>query len=237
MFYLGEIYKDGLADLGVAQNLSAAVEHFSAAAEQKHFRSMYELGVLYRDGRGVEDDCERAVALLKYVAECDNVKFDLEAARTAFEEGHAERAFLMYSHTAEQGYVNGQINAAWLASQGYGDHGGQLRVQDRDALAFRFLALAASQKHSRSLRTVGDYYWYQRPLVAGDVRAEGGHEVRALVLRVLRDREDVEADGKRTACDLYEMASFVALSLLLRARTGPRAQREQSEADLLDCAQ
>ena len=95
MFYLGEIYRIG--SNGVEQNISAAVEYYISATERRHYRSMYELGVLYRDGIGVEQDCERAVALFKYVAEYHDVKFELEHARTAYENGRYAEAYVVYS--------------------------------------------------------------------------------------------------------------------------------------------
>lgn len=41
----------------------------------------------------------------------------------------------------------------------------QVVVPQNDELAFRYYSFAASQNHSRSLRVLGDYYWYQLPPV------------------------------------------------------------------------
>ena len=63
---------------GVEKNISLAVEYYIMATKHRHYRSMYELGMLYKDGIGVTQDCEKAVALFKYVAEYHNFKFELE---------------------------------------------------------------------------------------------------------------------------------------------------------------
>ena len=244
MFYLGEIYRNG--EGGVKENISLAVEYYIAATKQRHYRSMYELGMLYKDGIGVEQDCEKSVALFKYVAEYHNVKFELENGRKAYEAGNYPESFVIYSQKAEEGYINGQINAAFLASNGHHQYlydtkenpnydqtkdndynknndkyqqnetiktkrnqqfeenengecavsnfvddnnnnnvfceendddfdlfendllyrlkyNHKVSIPENKELAFRYYSFAASQNHSRSLRILGDYYWYQWP--------------------------------------------------------------------------
>ena len=47
----------------------------------------------------------------------------------------------------------------------HGPYRHRVVTPENNELAFRYFSFAASQNHSRSLRVLGDYYWYQLPPV------------------------------------------------------------------------
>lgn len=62
LFNLGVMHRD-------AQDYTKAVDYFQQAAKLDHLTSIYELGNLYRDGKGVKQDFKQAVALFRKAAE------------------------------------------------------------------------------------------------------------------------------------------------------------------------
>ena len=58
MRILGDCY---LAGKGMAQNYEAAMDCYKKAAENYNDTALYNIGVLYCNGLGVEKDYERAV--------------------------------------------------------------------------------------------------------------------------------------------------------------------------------
>ncbi len=64
--YYGGTLKKGI---GVAQNLTAAVEWFRKSAEQNCAVAFFELGVCYENGEGVEQDLDEAEAWFKKALE------------------------------------------------------------------------------------------------------------------------------------------------------------------------
>eukprot|EP01083_Nonionella_stella_P090085 251685_1 len=217
MFYLAQIYQRGD---GVAANISLAVEYYIGATKRRHYRSMYELGILYRDGVGVVRDCDKAVALLKYVAEYHDVKFELEHARTSYEEAKYAQSFVIYAQKAEEGYVNGQVNAAYLAKNGFHKDLYDVNAPNNKELAFRYYSLAAAQNHSRSLRVLGDYYWYEWPPIQMHTEMVDEYDQRSMTLSIAyqhdvnRSRIHLVIDNRHLlrheviACSLYELASL-----------------------------
>jgi TPR repeat protein len=51
------------------RNFSLAFEHWNRAAESGHARALNGLGLLYRDGKGIEKDEKRAVSLFRSASE------------------------------------------------------------------------------------------------------------------------------------------------------------------------
>jgi TPR repeat protein len=108
-FYLGSMAMEGD---GIPRNFSLGFEMFKRAAAQGHRRARFEIGWMHsRGGR-----CEQAVKAWKQVAE-DSLLPHVDGARGHFESGDMFMALLGYLEAAEQGSVNGQVNAAWLLEQ------------------------------------------------------------------------------------------------------------------------
>lgn len=123
MYYIGKIFKNGeIADeygYKIKTNISKSIEYFRRASDLLHYRSVYELAQFYRKGKGVKRNCRKALELLKFVAEYHSVKYEQENARRAFENGQYSEAYLLYAKSAEIGYLNAQINSAYLVRHGY----------------------------------------------------------------------------------------------------------------------
>ncbi|ETO23812.1 hypothetical protein RFI_13364 [Reticulomyxa filosa] len=156
--------------VSIAANLTKAFAYFYNASMLGHWRAMYQLAHMLWKGEGINaPNCQKAIPYLKFVAEYHSVKFHLENARNAFEIEKFNQAFIVYAKMAEQGYLNGQINAAWLSWHGHGSfyyiRHPLFAQQSRKTIAYRYYHFAAIQHERRSLRIIGDYYWYGWPPV------------------------------------------------------------------------
>ena len=157
---------DAIVQLGIAQlRLRAERGDASAQAELGH---RYEtgsgvtqdfgqtnLGLMYRDGRGVGRDDAEAVRWLRRASEQGDVRGQgnlglMYANGRGVRRDDAE-AVRWYRSAAEQGYARGQTNVGWMYENGRG-------VRRDDAEAVRWYRSAAEQGYARGQYNLGVMY-------------------------------------------------------------------------------
>jgi len=171
-YYLGVIHSSGqkVGNVKVERNLTKSFDFFMQAADLGHKRSMLEAANMLLSGAGTNRSCEKAIPLYKKVAEHHKVKFGLENAFRAFTREEMSESFILFAQMAEAGYVNGQVNAAWLANreEDVDVISRNFNEVERQELVFHYVNLAAAQNDTESQRNVGDFYYYNRSGISDD---------------------------------------------------------------------
>ncbi|MEQ8435830.1 MAG: SEL1-like repeat protein [Oceanicaulis sp.] len=128
--------------LEAADRLEAAAQWYARTADLGHAPAMTSLGVLALDGRGVEQDEARALALFAAAAEQGDARaqnnLGLMYARGAGVEQDYERAAGLFQAAADQGLAQALVNLAVLYENGFGvalDEAEAVRLY-RDAARF-----------------------------------------------------------------------------------------------------
>ena len=131
-----------------------SVESDRAAAEQGDAAAQHDLGVMYMDGRGVEQDDAEAVRWFRLAAEQghDNAQVDLGFMYyngRGVEQDDAE-AFRWFRLAAEQGHAGAQANLGIMYDFG--------EVEQDYGEALRWYRLAAEQGHAIAQNNLGWMY-------------------------------------------------------------------------------
>ncbi len=123
-WYAGNMYIDGL---GVSRpDLDLAINYYEMAVEQDHIEAQVSLGLLYAQGRGVDQDYHHAMALLyeaglagHAVAQVELGNYFLDGVEGLVEQspGHA---FEWYGLAALQGVVYAQMRLGQMNFSGIG---------------------------------------------------------------------------------------------------------------------
>ena len=110
MFELGEFEK--------------AIECFLKASKHDDSFAFYNLGVCFRDGKGVNKDYEKAIELFLKSARCGNSVAEINLGNFYFNGyGYAqnyEKAIEYYTKAAEKGNAEALYNLGFCCSRGYG---------------------------------------------------------------------------------------------------------------------
>ena len=123
MFQLARIYENGAP--GIAQDFSKSNDLYLKAAELGNLRSQNQLGIKYRDGRGVKTDHQKA---LKWFSSAASQRFPPAMINLGlvYEQGHETVpqdyavAARLYTEAAKQGDAIGQFLLARLFESGNG---------------------------------------------------------------------------------------------------------------------
>ena len=92
-----------------------ALKFFVLAAQRGNLFAMHKLAHMHLRGLGSPADCNAAVHMFKAVAERVHSGWQLlHSADAQYQAGDVELAAALYTRAAEQGYVEAQMNAAWL---------------------------------------------------------------------------------------------------------------------------
>lgn len=93
---------------------------FLKAAKQGFARSQNELGLLYEDGEGVEQDNEQAKYWFELAAKNGHAGGMNNLAAVYMLEGHSEKAVPWFQRSADLGYVEALYNLAMCYKDGKG---------------------------------------------------------------------------------------------------------------------
>ena len=93
---------------------------FLKAAKQGFARSQNELGLLYEDGEGVEQDNEKAKYWFEQAAKNGHAGSMNNLAAVYMLEGHSEKAVPWFQRSADLGYVEALYNLAMCYKDGKG---------------------------------------------------------------------------------------------------------------------
>ena len=137
---------------GTPKDVAKGLKWLEAASRLGHLLASYDLaGLLLTRG----DNCDRAVKLLKNVAE--RGWGSLAEATADFEAGDYSWALYNYLRTADVGVELAQHNAAWMITSGLGYTG-----EGSAELAARMYKWSVVQGNHAALVPLGDAYWYGR---------------------------------------------------------------------------
>lgn len=137
---------------GTPKDVAKGLQWLEGAARLGHLLASYDLAALLL-ARG--NNCERAVKLLKNVAE--RGWGSLSEATADFEAGDYSWALYNYLRAADVGVELAQHNAAWMIGSGLGYTG-----EGVAELAARMYKWSAVQGNHAALVPLGDAYWYGR---------------------------------------------------------------------------
>jgi len=122
-----DIISDRELSLGVKaygmEDYPTAFAYFLKSAEMGHDNAQYNLGLMYRAGKGVEKDLQKSAYWYKKAAEQGEAKARFELGRM-YEYGQGvdkniKKALYWYGQAAKQGYLEAQTTLASLYHYGY----------------------------------------------------------------------------------------------------------------------
>lgn len=152
-YRLGLFYDNAVE---VEQDLIAAVNWYSLAAQQGHISAQFNLAQMYRFGDGVPRNIEQTIYWFSQAAEAGNdpqaqyVLGDIYRYGEGVEVNHNE-AFRWYILAAEQTLVEAEYMTGILIAAGIG-------APQNDYMALRWLRKAAKQGHARAFYALGQMY-------------------------------------------------------------------------------
>ena len=164
MFNLAVAFENG--DLGLTQSLTKANELYALAAEKGHAGARYNLGCVYRDGRGVEVDFNRCVELWEQSAKQGEVDTQVNLSQLyrygSEDNENGNPMTIPKNHTlhfkwalaaAKQGDIGGQAYTAECYEKGWG-------VESSHASSFEWWMKAAEQEDDEAQYYIGRYFEY-----------------------------------------------------------------------------
>ena len=181
---LGYRYDEGV---GVAADPKTAFNLYQKAAKQGNTTAMYNLAHLYADGRGVEQNFDKARELYRKVVELEPDYLDAvySICWSYIKQESYAKAMQFCQQAADKGSKDGETAVAWLLSKGLGGH------QDK-ARAVELYLNAAEKGCSRAMLNLAGAYvtgdgvekdvakgleLYRKAAEAGEASAQGylGH--------------------------------------------------------------
>ncbi len=150
---LGELYESALVN--DKPNYELAFYWYKKAAELGYADAQYNLGLLYRDGKGVKQDNNQAVSWIKKAAKQDDALAQNNLG-SMYEKGIGvvqdnDKAVKWFTKAAERGDAFGQCNLGLMYEKGKG-------IEQDDSLAANWYAKAAKQGHYKAQRYLGSMY-------------------------------------------------------------------------------
>ncbi len=168
----------------IGKDAAKAAHWFAKAANQGYLDSQYDLGLMYLDGRGVEQNDREAFNWLKKASDqgdadsATNLGYLYEQGKGV--EQNPQEAFKWYKKAAENGNAGAQSSLAYCYVNGTG-------VEQDFAEAFKWFQKAAQGKDVRGMTGVAwafahgkgtaqnnteAFNWYKRAADQGDASAE-----------------------------------------------------------------
>ncbi len=150
-YWVGRMYVRGEPE----KDYTKAVKWYLAAAKSGHFKAQNNLGVLYEDGRGVEQDLKQAVRWYTEAAESGLPAAQSNLARMydnglGADQDQAEAAH-WYREAALQGHVKSQYRLGVMYDQGIG-------VGENPGRAAKWYRKAARQDNGPAQAALGSMY-------------------------------------------------------------------------------
>ena len=182
---LGDAHRTGSwKDKGVPRNEPEAVKWYRKAAEQGYARGQTNLGWMYSDGLGVQQDYTEALKWYRKAAEQGHDAGQVHLG-FMYENGHGlsqdhAEAVKWYRKAAEQGYPGGQFKLGTMYGDGLG-------VQQDYTEALKWYRKAAEQGFGPAQTNVGVFYhngwgvarnyaeavrWYRKAAAQGEKAAQ-----------------------------------------------------------------
>uniref|UniRef100_A0A3B4VE07 Protein sel-1 homolog 3-like n=1 Tax=Seriola dumerili TaxID=41447 RepID=A0A3B4VE07_SERDU len=155
MFNLGVYHLSGKNPHNPQRNEMAAFQQFLNASRFGHVAASVEAAWYLSTGslKGVSQDVERAVIMLKKVCEQNgHLGFMIREALQAYLQGSWQEAFVKYVLAAETGLGLAQSNAAHLCEELNLSYDCQWRYHNYSILNY--------DPHQSALLKMGDYYYY-----------------------------------------------------------------------------
>ena len=161
---------------GVAKDFAKAISWYGKAAAQKNAIAANNLGVLYRDGRGVPANASEAEKWFRIGADAGDINAQSNLAQL-LEQSKPADALAYYRKAAEQGVASAQGRLGWLIMKSGGDA----------KEAAQWLNKAAEQGDAAAQNNLGVLYelgqgvdkdpvraanWYQKAAEQGDAAAQ-----------------------------------------------------------------
>jgi TPR repeat protein len=150
-------YEDGKAAYERG-DYAAALKYWRPLAELGHAQAMFNLGVMYRDGRGVPQDYAEAKKWYRRAAEKARLPASAgpyEDGKAAYERGDYAAALKYWRPLAELGHARAMFNLGVMYRDGRG-------VPQDYAEAVKWLRKAAEQGHANAQNNLGIMYYYGR---------------------------------------------------------------------------
>ena len=149
-YQLGTMYEHGEGGAGVHE--VTAVLWYTQAAERGHARAQEEMGTRYLTGQGVTTDIKKAEEFLTLSAEQGYARGQYRLAQLYSRGARGVRkdhkkAIDWYTKAARQGYAPAQYYLGGMYAMGRG-------VEVDRIEAYAWLALAASQKYPKAIKSI-----------------------------------------------------------------------------------
>ena len=153
---------------GKTKDLMKAVKYYRIAAERGDAWGQNNLGIMYRDGKGVTRDYAEAVKWFRKAVEQGHASGQISLGYM-YETGRGvpqddTEAVKWYRKAAEQGHANGQLNLGWQYEKGYG-------VTQDYIEAVKWYRKAAEQGHANGQAGLGRMYETGRGVPQDDTEA------------------------------------------------------------------
>ncbi len=153
--YIGLFYDDTEYGKDVPVDLMEAVKWYKKAATQGYAKAQYNLGVMYRNGQGVEKDDEKAVEWYRKAADQGyadaQCKLGFMYSYGYGVEKDYEKALEWTRKAAEQGYAKAQYNLGLMYRNGEG-------VEKDDEKALEWYRKAADLGYAAAQCSLGIMY-------------------------------------------------------------------------------
>lgn len=152
---VGKLFFGGLH--GVPQDDRLAFHYFQSAATQGLAGAIYNLGIMYEDGRGTAPDHQRALELFQLAADQGFSEAQCKVAAHSFpKEHHPDQDYQQSLHyfglAAEQDHPKAQCALGLMYRNGFG-------VKRNVELALYYLTLAADQGRHDAQYTLAQMYF------------------------------------------------------------------------------
>jgi TPR repeat protein len=200
----------------VAKDYEKALVYFTQAALQKHSIAQFNLGILYRDGKGCEKNLKTALGYFQQSAEADDedAQFELGAWYSTGNDV-VEKDFTKALHYLSQSAEGGKKGAQYCLGQAY--ISGSLGVKIDLNKAFTYFQRDADAGHASAQLELGKFYYtgvdgatpqdFGQALKYFILAAQQGNQTARYNLSVMyRDGKGCEKNLK-TALDYLQQAA------------------------------
>jgi len=153
-FHLGVMHLKGW---GVKMDRQRAFYYFNLASHAGHALAQYNAAMMQLASDPSTASCEKALALLKQVAERGLPAETLQRARNQYLAGSHSDALWSYLRASEMGSELGMANAAFMLRNKIG-----ATAHQADWLAVQLFSRASDQMNVNALLQVADSYYYGR---------------------------------------------------------------------------
>lgn len=209
-YYLGKHYEEGL---GVEhQDIKKAILHYNKSKEKMYLEAIYRLAWCHKNGRGVKQDNNKAVELLKIAVHKDHPKAIIDLAE-CYKKGLGTNADMAEAANLYKiGSVNEDADAIYCLASCY--HNGE-GVERNFAETVKLLEKAVAKEHTDAIFKLALFYRKGIQVIKDENKAfilfekafNKGHTEATYYLALCYENGQGIAQDLSKAAKCYEMAS------------------------------